>query len=85
MNPLWNRGDFGAPGRGRMDSFTTRNAGLASGRGGRLFAKAAFAFAAVAMASVLAASITDFDLLGWVRNPASANVSSANSVGAGLT
>ncbi len=45
-----------------------------------MFAKAAFAFAAIAMASVLAASITDFDLAGWIHKPASANVADANSV-----
>ena len=61
-----------------MDNFTTRNARLASSRGAPLFAKAAFAFAAIAMASVLAASITDFDLAGWIHQPASANVSSAS-------
>jgi hypothetical protein len=62
-----------------MDSFTTRNAGRASSRGAPLFAKAAFAFAAIAMASLLAASITDFDLAGWIHKPASANVAGANS------
>jgi hypothetical protein len=62
-----------------MDSFTTRHAGLASSRGAPLFAKAAFAFAAIAMAAVLAASITDFDLGGWIHKPASANVAGANS------
>jgi hypothetical protein len=60
-----------------MDRFTTRNAGLASSRSAPLFAKAAFAFAAIAMASVLAASITDFDLAGWIHKPASANVTAA--------
>ncbi|SDO89967.1 DUF2778 domain-containing protein [Afipia sp. GAS231] len=68
-----------------MDSFTTRNARLASSRGAPLFAKAAFAFAAIAMASVLAASITDFDLARWIHKPASANVAGANSSVAGLT
>ena len=62
-----------------MDSFTRRNAGLASSRGAPLFAKAAFAFAAIALALVLAASITDFDLAGWIHKPASANVGGANS------
>jgi hypothetical protein len=62
-----------------MDNFTTRHAGPASSRGAPLFAKAAFAFAAIAMASVLAASITDFDLAGWIHKPASANVAGANS------
>lgn len=61
-----------------MDSFTTRNAGLASSRGAPLFAKAAFAFAAIAMASLLATWITDFDLAGWIDKPASANVAGAN-------
>jgi type VI secretion system (T6SS) effector TldE1-like protein len=68
-----------------MDNFTTRNAGLPSRRGAPLFAKAAFAFAAVAMASVLAASITDFDLAGWIHKPASANVAGADSFVAGTT
>jgi hypothetical protein len=63
-----------------MDSFTTRKAGLPSSRGAPLFAKAAFAFAAIAMASVLAASITDFDLAGWIHQPTSANIAGANSV-----
>jgi hypothetical protein len=62
-----------------MDSFTTRNARLPSSRGAPWFAKAAFAFAAIAMASVLAASITDFDLAGWIHKPASANIVGANS------
>jgi hypothetical protein len=62
-----------------MDSFTTRNARPPSSRGAPWFAKAAFAFAAIAMASVLAASITDFDLAGWIHKPASANVAGANS------
>src|SRR5882757_10177467 len=66
-----------------MDSFTTRNAGPASSRGAPFFAKAAFAFAATAMASVLAASITDFDLTGWIHKPASANIAGANSFVAG--
>jgi hypothetical protein len=68
-----------------MDNFTPRNAGPGSSRGAPLFAKAAFAFAAIAMASVLAASITDFDLAGWIHKPASANVASANSFVAGST
>jgi hypothetical protein len=68
-----------------MDSFTTRNAGLPSSRGAPLFAKAAFAFAAIAMAALLAASVTDFDLAGWIHKPASANVAAANSLSAGLT
>jgi hypothetical protein len=68
-----------------MDRFTTRNAGPAPSRGAPLFAKAAFAFAAIAMALVLAASITDFDLAGWIHKPASANVAGANSSAAGLT
>ncbi|SHL74289.1 DUF2778 domain-containing protein [Bradyrhizobium lablabi] len=66
-----------------MDSFTKRNARLESSRGAPLFAKAAFAFAAIAMASVLAASITDFDLVGWIHKPASANIANANSFVAG--
>lgn len=62
-----------------MDSFTRRNAGPVSSRGARFLAKAAFAFAAIAMASVLAASITDFDLAGWIPQPASANVPGTSS------
>jgi Protein of unknown function (DUF2778) len=68
-----------------MDSFTTRNAGPVASRGAPWFAKAAFAFAAIAMAAVLAASITDFDLAGWIHKPASANVADTNALAAGTT
>src|ERR1700710_2591405 len=79
VNPLRIRGDFGAPSRGRMDSFRTRHARPPSSRGAPLFAKAAFAFAAIAMAALLAASVTGFDLANWIHKPASANIAGANS------
>jgi hypothetical protein len=62
-----------------MDNRTTSAAGLASGRGTRLFGKAACAFAALGVASGLAAWTTGFGLGGWIPDPASANVASTST------
>ncbi len=59
-----------------MDRKKTSAAGLAPSRGIRMFGNAAFGVTMFVVASGLAAWITDFDLAGWIRNPASANAPS---------
>jgi hypothetical protein len=43
-----------------------------------MFSRVAFGVAAFAMTSGLAAWIADFDLVGWIQNPASANVATSS-------
>jgi Protein of unknown function (DUF2778) len=57
-----------------MDRRSTSAAGLVSGRRTRLFGNVAFGVAMFAAAIAMAAWITEFDVVAWVQNPASANV-----------
>jgi Protein of unknown function (DUF2778) len=61
-----------------VGSRNTSAAGPASRRGTRLFSRVAFGVTAFAMTSELAAWIADFDLVGWIQNPASANVATSS-------
>ena len=61
-----------------VGSRNTSAAGPASRRGTRLFSRVAFGVTAFAMTSGLAAWVADFDLVGWIQNPASANVATSS-------
>lgn len=62
-----------------MDNRTTSASGLASSRRARLLGNAAFGVAMLALAAGMAAWIAEFDVIGWIQNPASANVSRTTS------
>ena len=62
-----------------MDNRTTSALGLASSRRTRLLGNAALGVAMLAVAAGMAVWIAEFDVIGWIQNPAATNVSRTTS------